>query len=60
MTYRSVKTIVTSALIALFAIASVASAQTVKIGVVNTYTGPAASFGEMTDRAMNLYLKVHQ
>jgi branched-chain amino acid transport system substrate-binding protein len=60
MTFRSVKTIVRSALTALFAIASVASAQTVKIGVVNTYTGPAASFGEMTDRAMNLYLKVHQ
>ena len=42
------------------AMAAVASAQTVKIGVVNTYTGPAASFGEMTDRAMNLYLKLHE
>lgn len=60
MTNRTVKTIVSSAFAALLGIASVASAQTVKIGVVNTYTGPAASFGEMTDRAMNLYLKLHQ
>lgn len=43
----------------LLAAASFASAQTVKIGVVNTFTGPAASFGEMTDRAMKLYLKLH-
>jgi branched-chain amino acid transport system substrate-binding protein len=35
-------------------------AQTVKIGVVNTYTGAAASFGDMTDKAMNLYLKLHE
>jgi branched-chain amino acid transport system substrate-binding protein len=54
-----VKAIFRSAVWGLLGIAAVASAQTVKIGVVNTYTGPAASFGEMTDRAMNLYLKVH-
>ena len=37
-----------------------ASAQTVKIGVVNTYTGPQASFGEMNERAMKLYMKLHE
>jgi branched-chain amino acid transport system substrate-binding protein len=37
-----------------------ACAQTVRIGVVNTFTGAAASFGEMTDRAMKLYLKLHE
>ena len=36
-----------------------ASAQTVKIGVVNTFTGPAAAFGEMTDRAFKLYQKLN-
>jgi ABC-type branched-subunit amino acid transport system substrate-binding protein len=36
-------------------IATGATAQTVKIGVVNTFTGPAAAFGEMTDRAFKLY-----
>jgi branched-chain amino acid transport system substrate-binding protein len=35
-------------------------AQTVRVGVVNTYTGPQASFGEMNDRAMRLYMKLHQ
>ena len=44
----------------LLGIAALASAQTVRIGVVNTFTGPAASFGEMTDRAMKLYLKLHE
>ena len=37
-----------------------AAAQTIKIGVVNTFTGPAAAFGEMTDRAFKLYQKLHE
>ena len=37
-----------------------AAAQTVKIGVVNTFTGPQAVFGEMTDRAFKLYQKLHE
>ncbi len=45
---------------ALCAIAAPASSQTVKIGVVNTFTGPAASFGEFGDKAMKLYLKLHE
>jgi branched-chain amino acid transport system substrate-binding protein len=61
MRNRTVKTFLNSAIACgLLAIAALASAQTVKIGVVNTYTGPAASFGEMTDRAMRLYLKLHE
>ncbi|MBT6278264.1 MAG: ABC transporter substrate-binding protein, partial [Chromatiales bacterium] len=34
-------------------------AATVKIGVVLTYSGGAAQFGEQIDRGMNLYLKKH-
>src|ERR671936_2062662 len=37
-----------------------AVAQTVKIGVVNTFTGPQAVFGEMTDRAFKLYQTLHE
>src|ERR671925_1289254 len=37
-----------------------AASQTVKIGVVNTFTGPQAVFGEMTDRAFKLYQKLHE
>src|SRR3954471_2241944 len=39
--------------------AGTAAAQTVKIGVVNTFTGPQAMFGDMTDRAFKLYQKLH-
>ena len=40
-------------------VATSAAAQTVKIGVVNTFSGPAASFGELGDKAMKLYMKLH-
>ena len=40
-------------------VAATAAAQTVKIGVVNTFSGPAASFGELGDKAMKLYMKLH-
>jgi branched-chain amino acid transport system substrate-binding protein len=46
--------------VALFAISMPANAQTVRIGIVNTFTGPQASFGEMNDRAMKLYMKMHE
>ncbi len=36
-----------------------ASAQTVKIGIVNTYSGPAAEPGELIDRGIALYMKQH-
>ena len=41
-------------------LATAAAAQTVKIGVINTFTGPQAVFGEMTDRAFKLYYKLHE
>ena len=36
-----------------------ASGQTVKIGVVTTFSGPQASIGEYSDRGMRLYMKQH-
>src|SRR5688572_17296435 len=39
---------------------STVNAQTVRIGVVNTFSGPQASFGEMTERAFRLYIKLHE
>jgi branched-chain amino acid transport system substrate-binding protein len=42
------------------AIAGVAGAQTVKIGVINTYSGPNATLGDMIDKGMKLYLKQHE
>jgi branched-chain amino acid transport system substrate-binding protein len=44
----------------LCAMAFSAGAQTVRIGIVNTFSGPQASFGEMNDRAMRLYIKMHE
>jgi len=41
------------------AVAGPAGAQTVKIGVVTTFTGPQASYGDFTVKAMRLYEKLH-
>ncbi len=43
---------------ALFALAP-AEAQTVKIGMILTYSGPDAALGEQIDRAVNLFVKLH-
>jgi branched-chain amino acid transport system substrate-binding protein len=37
-----------------------ALAQTVKIGMVNTYSGPLAAAGEQMDRGSKLYMKLHE
>ncbi len=37
-----------------------AQAQTVKLGVVNTLSGPFASVGEQLDRGIRLYVKQHE
>jgi len=37
-----------------------AEAQTVKVGVVNTYSGPLAAAGEQMDRGIRLYMKLHE
>jgi len=36
-----------------------ASAQSVKIGVISTYSGPVAVFGEQMERGFRLYMKEH-
>jgi branched-chain amino acid transport system substrate-binding protein len=48
-----------SALLLASLLATGAAAQTVKIGVVNTFSGPNASFGELGEKAMKLYMKLH-
>ena len=37
-----------------------AAAQTVKVGIVNTYSGPGASLGENIDKGIRLYLKLNE
>ena len=49
-----------AATIALAAVASAAaSAQTVKVGIIDTYSGPMAGVGEQLDRGIRLYMKEH-
>jgi branched-chain amino acid transport system substrate-binding protein len=40
-------------------LAGAAGAQTVKVGVIDTYSGPFASVGEQLDRGIRLYMKQH-
>lgn len=40
--------------------AATASAQTIKIGLINTYSGPFASLGDLIDKSINLYLKQNE
>src|ERR1700676_1855025 len=35
-------------------------AETVKVGVINTYSGPLAAAGEQIDRGIKLYMKLHE
>ena len=37
-----------------------AAAETIKIGVINTYSGPNASLGDQIDKGLSLYVKEHQ
>jgi branched-chain amino acid transport system substrate-binding protein len=41
-------------------LATAASAQTVKLGVIDTYSGPFAAVGEQMDRGIRLYVKQHE
>jgi branched-chain amino acid transport system substrate-binding protein len=41
-------------------VASPASAQTVRIGLINTYSGPMASNGDQIEKAINLFMKLDQ
>jgi branched-chain amino acid transport system substrate-binding protein len=40
--------------------AAAASAQTIKIGIILTYSGPNASLGEYVDKGLALYAKLHE
>ena len=40
--------------------ASGAMAETVKVGIINTYSGPFAEPGELMDRGIQLYMKLHE
>jgi ABC-type branched-subunit amino acid transport system substrate-binding protein len=37
-----------------------ASAETIKIGVISTYSGPMAALGEEIDHGLSLYVKTHE
>jgi branched-chain amino acid transport system substrate-binding protein len=41
-------------------VAGVSAAETVKIGVILTYSGPQASLGDQIDKGVKLYLKMHE
>ena len=36
-----------------------ATAQTVKIGLISTYSGPGAAQGDQIDKGVKLYMKLH-
>jgi len=42
------------------AIAGTASADTVKVGMITTLSGPNASLGQQMDQAIKLYIKMHE
>ncbi len=49
------------ALVAAMALSGAAArAQTVKVGVINTYSGPLAAAGDQIDRGIKLYMKLHE
>jgi len=48
------------AAIALAFCAAAATAQTIRIGLINTYSGPFASLGDLIDKSVALYMKQNQ
>jgi branched-chain amino acid transport system substrate-binding protein len=40
-------------------LAAAASAQTIKVGVINSYSGPFATLGDLMDKGMKLYMKLN-
>jgi branched-chain amino acid transport system substrate-binding protein len=53
------KTSILLAAVALAAAAGLASAQTIKIGVITTYSGPGSAQGDQIDKGIKLYLKLN-
>ena len=47
------------AAVALAAVSGLAAAQTVKIGIITTYSGPTAGQGDQLDKGYKLYLKLN-
>ena len=45
---------------AVAAMATPSIAQTVKVGIINTFSGPTAQQGEMLEKGLQLYYKLHQ
>jgi branched-chain amino acid transport system substrate-binding protein len=52
--------IIAAALAALASVSIPAAAETVKVGVILTYSGRDAALGEQIDRAIDLYVKLHE
>ena len=55
-----VGTMLLGASLALGLAAAPAAAEAVKIGVILTYSGPAASLGDQIDKGLSLYVKEHE
>src|SRR5579871_48680 len=56
------KSAVMAAMIAIIAVAAAvpaATAQTIKIGFISSYSGPAAAQGDQLDKGVKLYMKMH-
>ncbi len=53
-------TVPTAALAAAIVSIGPAAAQTVKVGVILTYSGPQASLGSQIDKGLSLYIKEHE
>src|SRR3984957_13195784 len=47
-------------LVAMTITSAVPLAQTVKVGVINTYSGPLAAGGDQLERGIHLYMKLHE
>ncbi len=61
MTYRHHALMLSAAALAAVVLAGTApaSAETIKIGVISTYSGPMATLGEEIDHGLSLYVKTH-
>ena len=53
------KTLFRIACAALAAVAGLAAAQTIKVGIISTYSGPTAAQGDQLDKGFKLYLKLN-
>ncbi len=59
MTYRIQAALLGAALLGAMS-AHPAAAETIKIGVILTYSGPMASLGDQIDKGLSLYVKEHE